>query len=690
MAHSAAVERRPRDRLARCAGGWTLTVGAVVLLGWGVLASPLTQVVPGLPAMAPLSALGFLLAGVALLALTPAPLGRAPGGRRQWTGRAAGLAAALIGGAALVEHLFRRSLGIDLLLFGDAVRAAEPELSGRPAVHVAAVLLAAGSALAVLDADARRGHRAANVLMPVAVMTALATILGYVYRVVYQWGSDAPGTPVTGMAVHEVPTLLMLAIGLLLARPDRPLVRALASPGVGGMMYRRLTPALLLVPFVIGLWQAAGAHGGVRAGTLGITVTTVVTILLLLAVVSRTVRTLDRAEEVQLGLMARLREERDFSTTLLHSLQDGVVVVDLNQRVVDVNPRWCEMSGFSRRELIGLAPPYPWRRPADAARFGAVNTEMLDGHTRGEMERDYRRADGSDLPVLVTVTPVNGADGRPRAFVAMYKDIAERRRVVEELAAYTEQLELANHQLASANQFKTDLMGMLSHEIGQPLTSITTFAGLVTSQWEQLSDAERLDDVRRIEAGARRLFQLVGELTLMFRLDAHTILAGRVPVEVNDAVRQVVATLAASVDVRTHEGPPLYALVDSGHLQQVLVNLLTNATKYGAEPIEMSVARVGDRVEIRVRDHGKGVPAEFVPRLFERFTRAGNGAATKVAGSGLGLFIVRQLAGASGGTIRHEPASPGSCFVVDLEGTAEAPVEPAAGRVTTGARGRPG
>ncbi len=119
------------------------------------------------------------------------------------------------------------------------------------------------------------------------------------------------------------------------------------------------------------------------------------------------------------------------------------------------------------------------------------------------------------------------------------------------------------------------------------------------------------------------------------------------------------------------------ALVDPWHLRQILSNLLGNAVKYGQPPIRVTITdRARDAesgtdeeagVDIEVCDSGEGVPAEFVPRLFDRFSRAETGIATEKQGTGFGLYIVRRLTEVNGGQIRYRPGEPaGACFAVTL------------------------
>jgi signal transduction histidine kinase len=126
-----------------------------------------------------------------------------------------------------------------------------------------------------------------------------------------------------------------------------------------------------------------------------------------------------------------------------------------------------------------------------------------------------------------------------------------------------------------------------------------------------------------------------------------------------------------SRDVRVACPPDLVAYADADHLWQILANYIENAFKYGAPPVDVSVTERDGWVELRVCDPGPGVADEFVPRLFERFSR-GPEAPRQAEGAGLGLSIVRSLAEASGGEAWHEPREPaGACFGVRVpSGTA--------------------
>jgi signal transduction histidine kinase len=120
---------------------------------------------------------------------------------------------------------------------------------------------------------------------------------------------------------------------------------------------------------------------------------------------------------------------------------------------------------------------------------------------------------------------------------------------------------------------------------------------------------------------------------------------------------------------------PVHVEADRDHVVRIVGNLVTNAGKYGAGPIEVRVRRNGGLASLEVRDHGDGVPEAFVPVMFDTFTQADRGDTRSARGLGLGLSIVASLAEANNGKVRYEPAGPGARFVVELP--AVAPPAPA-------------
>jgi signal transduction histidine kinase len=238
---------------------------------------------------------------------------------------------------------------------------------------------------------------------------------------------------------------------------------------------------------------------------------------------------------------------------------------------------------------------------------------------------------------------------------------------LRERAALAAQLAATNRQLEEVSQFKTDLMGILAHEVGNPLTSIRGYAELGV---ETAADGTPAQGRRAFEVIKRNAQQIQGVLHDIVGLVDSNPGALTASPECCLLAPHLRAAAAAQPPMRQPVvscPEELTAYVQPGHLDQVLANLLSNARKYagGATCLEARALDV-DRVVISVADAGPGIPEDFHDQLFQRSARHPSTVAT-VAGTGIGLFISRALARANGGDLTHRSNRPtGSCFDLTL------------------------
>jgi signal transduction histidine kinase len=242
-----------------------------------------------------------------------------------------------------------------------------------------------------------------------------------------------------------------------------------------------------------------------------------------------------------------------------------------------------------------------------------------------------------------------------REITVLYRRV---RRSAEELAR-------RNAELIDANAVREHLVAVVSHELRTPLTAIAGITEILSDSRDVLPPGKMDDLLRRSTALTQRMSLLTEDLLAVSTIDRGELHIAPFDVDVNVALREVAETFpGADVHVRDAGGLTVHA--DPLRLQQMLANYVRNAVKYGAPPIELSARAAGGDVEIRVSDHGDGVPAEFVPRLFERFSRAEQARSGAAPGSGLGLSIVASLAHVHGGRAWYDPAGPGATFVLSL------------------------
>ncbi|GIE35831.1 hypothetical protein Ait01nite_088760 [Actinoplanes italicus] len=347
----------------------------------------------------------------------------------------------------------------------------------------------------------------------------------------------------------------------------------------------------------------------------------------------------------------------------------GMAVADLDGRFLRVNPALCNMLGRSEARLVGVNFA-EITHPDDLESCQRCIRDCLSGRIDGfDMEKRYVHDDGHPVEVVITAGLLRDEEGRNQYFATQIIDVTERRMLerarredAAELARHAERLEHANEQMA-------DFMAMLSHDVRQPLTTIVSAGEMLLDDWTDMPDETRRHYLRRMTTGGHRAEQLVSEILTLAQLDAGALTARPVRLDVAHAARQAVTAqgydTAQGVTVTAPD--QAMATADPVHLALLLGNLLANAVKYGAPPINVTVRPDRDRVLVKVGDHGEGVPAAFVPHLFERFTRADTGVATTKPGTGLGLYLVARLAQASGGTIEYRPNQPrGAMFVLSL------------------------
>jgi signal transduction histidine kinase len=243
---------------------------------------------------------------------------------------------------------------------------------------------------------------------------------------------------------------------------------------------------------------------------------------------------------------------------------------------------------------------------------------------------------------------------------------ADRERGLRERSeSQAQALRSANERLQEVARLKSDLISTTSHELRTPLTSILGFTMLLRDRKDAIGEAERGEYLGVIQKHGERLLRLVDDLLLVGRLEAGRIAVAPRPVPLFDVVRASLQEHGFEEVTLTGERDAI-AVADIDHVDQVITNLITNARKYGAPPIEVEVRQERSRVCFAVTDHGSGVPEHFIERMFEPFSQASTGDGRNSVGTGLGLAIVHGLVRMSDGEIRYERSDGRTRFVVSF------------------------
>jgi PAS domain S-box-containing protein len=277
-------------------------------------------------------------------------------------------------------------------------------------------------------------------------------------------------------------------------------------------------------------------------------------------------------------------------------------------------------------------------------------------------ELSYRviRPDGEVRDVHSRVRAELGPDGTVRRLLGTLHDITASERLARELG-------LANDELRQVNRLNADVLGLVGHDVRQPLSLVLAQLEMLAETWDEATDEARVQRVDKALGAARRLSSLLDDILAMANVESGTIATRPLPVSLRDVVVEALTDVHGGSAVQVvSEGDPL-GLVDPFHLRQMVTNLVSNALRYGAAPVEVFISGTEGAAAVTVSDHGPGVPVEFVPNLFERFRAAGGGSSLGRRGSGFGLYIVGRLAEANDCRVGYSPRSPkGSSFWLQI------------------------
>ena len=268
-------------------------------------------------------------------------------------------------------------------------------------------------------------------------------------------------------------------------------------------------------------------------------------------------------------------------------------------------------------------------------------------------------------------------------FVDMYRQRSAMRRQVEalELArreqqALLEKLHAAQEELQHAVKMRDDFMSIVAHELRTPLNTLFLESQLRRMQLGRGNmaafDAPQLEAMfARDDRQIRNMVRLIEDMLDVSRIRSGTLSVRPVKTELSMLLQRVIDDLAQQAaavgsTITLHAPQPVDGWWDEFRIEQVVVNLLTNALRYGSgKPVEVSLSPTPGGAHLSVRDHGIGISAEDQQRIFQQFERAGGG--RSVDGLGLGLFITQQLVEAHGGSISvHSEPGRGSVFSLDL------------------------
>lgn len=325
--------------------------------------------------------------------------------------------------------------------------------------------------------------------------------------------------------------------------------------------------------------------------------------------------------------LSEISSEKNKVVTILNYMADGVMAYDLKGNAIHVNP--------AARKLLGAdieEKPFPQFAESVGLDIKLENIVYLEESPVKELDTVV-----NDLYVKVYFAVFTDTNKKPEGIVVVMHDVTEEQKL---------------------DSMRREFVANVSHELRTPITSIKSYTEtLLDGAAEDSETTERFLNVINTEAD--RMTRLVKDLLQLSRLDNQQMTWNMREVSVKAIVKDIVERMQLEAD-RKNQKLESYVIGeiptikgDKDRLEQVVINLISNALKYTPEKGEITVyvGRIYNDIYVKVTDTGIGIPAESIPRVFERFYRVDKARSRDMGGTGLGLSIAKEIIQAHGGTI---------------------------------------
>jgi PAS domain S-box-containing protein len=368
-----------------------------------------------------------------------------------------------------------------------------------------------------------------------------------------------------------------------------------------------------------------------------------------------------RAEAALSESKRALESAHHANQLIMDNSQDVICTISEEGRFLTVSAACKNLWGYTSAELVGQEY-IRFVHPDDRAGTEAFATELLAGNKVTDFVNRYVRKDGQLVDVLWSVS-WSEAD---RIVFCVAHDLTQRARIEKELRE-------AKDEADRANMAKSEFLSRMSHELRTPLNAILGFGQLLERQSPTEAQKKR---VSHILSAGRHLLHLINEVLDISRIEAGNLQLSVEPVRIADVLAEtldLVAPMATEqrIDVSSavRSDDSCFVLGDRQRLKQVLLNLLTNAIKYtpaGGGVFISCGASTHGMIRLAIRDTGRGIAADKLPRLFTPFDRLG-AEQSAVEGTGLGLALCRRLVQAMHGVIgANSTIGSGTTFWIDM------------------------
>lgn len=377
---------------------------------------------------------------------------------------------------------------------------------------------------------------------------------------------------------------------------------------------------------------------------------------------------LEKNKTAMLNLLEDVKEEKTKTANLaldlkkfqlaVENVEDAIIITDPEGSVLYVNKSIERITGFSREEIIGekVGTSKSWGGKMDKPFYEDLWKTIKEDKKAFSAEITNKKKNGKEYIAFTTIAPILNRDKEVDFFVAVHRDITHRKEV---------------------DKMKTDFVSLASHQLRTPLTSMRLFLEMLLSGEVGKLDKKQKEYIENVDYSTARMIQLVNDLLNVARLETGRLSIDTIPVDLKLLMEEIIDDAKPLMDIR--DGSIVLSVsekslkkipADKALLRQALHNLITNAIKYsaGSKPkVSVKIEKIGEDLQIAVKDSGIGIPRSAQEKIFLKFYRADNASKIEAEGSGLGLYIAQMIMVASGGKLWFESEEgKGSTFFASL------------------------
>jgi PAS domain S-box-containing protein len=362
-------------------------------------------------------------------------------------------------------------------------------------------------------------------------------------------------------------------------------------------------------------------------------------------------KSLDDQRLAILNVLEDVDEEKQIATrekekvsTILQSIGDGVLVVDVNRRVLIFNQAAEQISGFNAEELFGKQ--YDSSLKFINEKDGKPTSSFIDDAISSGQVKEMANhvalihKNGDQVPVADSAAPFKNKDSKVVGCIVVFKDVTKEREV---------------------DKMKTEFISLASHQLRTPLSAMKWFLEMLLGGDMGKMTKEQQEQVENINQSNERMIDLVNALLNVSRIESGRLSIDPKPTNICELAKQAIKELESqsvdkSITIDCQTLKELTINIDPKLIGEVYQNFIGNAIKYTPSKgkIDVTIEKNNDNIVSKITDTGIGIPKEQQKRIFEKFFRADNVLKLETDGTGLGLYLAKKIIEASGGKIGFE------------------------------------